>query len=280
MPGQDYAMARYYSASSGSFLSPDPGGVKTATPSSPTTWNRYLYASGDLINRIDPFGRDDCDPDDVCCDPDEGCDEPCADFLGEGCGEPPPLPPDPGPSPSPGAAPPTCEQLLTNAISGFLSGKGSPLANDTSDIVSVGQQDNIDPTLIAAIAIAENGTAQNNPFAVGPNGTAKFGSLTDAITAVGAQLKKQIYKWGETTVSALWSGNGHIVNPKRPWIVIQFPAYCVGTGNNAAAIAAAVAGCQNTGNTIAGFMQKIGQQATVGGDPNYLAFPCKDGEDE
>ena len=64
------------------------------------------------------------------------------------------------------------------------------------------------------------------------------------------------------------------------WIVIQYPAYCVGTGNNAAAMAGAVAGCQNTGNTIAGFMQKIGQQATVGGDPNYLAFPCKDEEDE
>jgi RHS repeat-associated protein len=66
--GQDYANARYYSATSGSFWSPDPGGMKTADPTNPIRWNRYLYASGDPINRIDPLGREDCDPDD---------DEPC-----------------------------------------------------------------------------------------------------------------------------------------------------------------------------------------------------------
>ena len=37
MPGQDYAMARYYSASSGSFWSPDPGGMKTADAGNPTS---------------------------------------------------------------------------------------------------------------------------------------------------------------------------------------------------------------------------------------------------
>ncbi len=62
-PGQDYAMARYYSASSGSFWSPDPGGPTPADPTNPIRWNRYLYVSGDPINRIDPLGREDCDPD-------------------------------------------------------------------------------------------------------------------------------------------------------------------------------------------------------------------------
>ena len=36
-PGQDYANARYYCATTGSFWSPDPGGMKTADSTSPTT---------------------------------------------------------------------------------------------------------------------------------------------------------------------------------------------------------------------------------------------------
>jgi RHS repeat-associated protein len=57
MPGQDYAMARYYNANSGSFASWDPGGMTTADRKDPTTWNRYSYTAGDPINRIDPTGR-------------------------------------------------------------------------------------------------------------------------------------------------------------------------------------------------------------------------------
>ncbi len=56
--GQDYAMARYYSATSGGFWSPDPGGMKTANSGNPTTWNRYEYVAGDPINAIDPRGTD------------------------------------------------------------------------------------------------------------------------------------------------------------------------------------------------------------------------------
>ncbi|MGA7238398.1 MAG: RHS repeat-associated core domain-containing protein, partial [Bryobacteraceae bacterium] len=67
MPGQDYAMARYYSASTGSFWSPDPLGTGIAAtgfrPSigavnlrNPLSWNRYLYAAGDPVNRTDPSG--------------------------------------------------------------------------------------------------------------------------------------------------------------------------------------------------------------------------------
>ncbi len=147
-------------------------------------------------------------------------------------------------------------------------------------MVSVGQQDNIDPTLFAAIAIAENGTATNNPFALGPNGRSTFTDLEAAIDKVGSQLKKYIYTWNEDSVSQLWSGNGWIVEKGKPWHTIQPPAYCVATGKTPGQIATAKALCQNTGNTIAAFMQKMGQQATFGGDPNNLAFPCKDEDDD
>ena len=64
-PGQDYANARYYSATTGGFWSPDPGGMKTADPTSPNNWNRYAYVSGDPINFRDPFGMVQCKSD-VC----------------------------------------------------------------------------------------------------------------------------------------------------------------------------------------------------------------------
>ncbi len=54
--GQDYANARYYSATAGNFWSPDPGGPKTADASMPSTWNRYGYATGDPVNLGDPTG--------------------------------------------------------------------------------------------------------------------------------------------------------------------------------------------------------------------------------
>jgi RHS repeat-associated protein len=51
---------RYYSSPIGRFLSPDPGGMKTANPRNPTSWNRYAYANDDPVNRIDPRGADSC----------------------------------------------------------------------------------------------------------------------------------------------------------------------------------------------------------------------------
>jgi RHS repeat-associated protein len=54
--GQDYAEQRYYNAGMGRFWSPDPGGVKTASPETPITWNRYAYANGDPQNFNDQHG--------------------------------------------------------------------------------------------------------------------------------------------------------------------------------------------------------------------------------
>ena len=87
-PGQDYANARYYSASTGSFWSPDPGGIKTVDSNDPTSWNRYGYVGGDPLNYEDPLGLFRCNPD--------VCDQPSDPII-----DPTPDPPMPGPSPAP-----------------------------------------------------------------------------------------------------------------------------------------------------------------------------------
>ncbi|SPF39432.1 hypothetical protein SBA4_2340002 [Candidatus Sulfopaludibacter sp. SbA4] len=68
--GQDYADQRYYSPLSGSFWTPDAGGLATADSSDPTSWNRFAYVQGDPVNFRDPSGRyaimtgdGDCGPD-------------------------------------------------------------------------------------------------------------------------------------------------------------------------------------------------------------------------
>jgi hypothetical protein len=112
--------------------------------------------------------------------------------------------------------------------------------------------------------VSENGQAPNNPFGLGPNGSSGFKSIADAVAKLGEALDKYFDKWHETTVSALWSGNGWKVDPKKPWITTQPPAYCVG------GTPAGIAGCQATGKNISNFLK------SEGGDPNSLLFPCKD----
>jgi RHS repeat-associated protein len=55
--GQDYADQRYYNAGMGRFWSPDPGGIRTADPTDPGSWNRYAYTEGDPVNFGDPTGQ-------------------------------------------------------------------------------------------------------------------------------------------------------------------------------------------------------------------------------
>ena len=52
-PGMDYAMNRYYSSALGRFYTPDPGGIRTANPKNPGSWNRYAYGRGDPVNHRD-----------------------------------------------------------------------------------------------------------------------------------------------------------------------------------------------------------------------------------
>jgi RHS repeat-associated protein len=67
--GMDYADQRYYNPQMGKFFSPDPGGLATASPWNPGSWNRYLYTQGDPVNHTDHRGlildAEDCinDPD-------------------------------------------------------------------------------------------------------------------------------------------------------------------------------------------------------------------------
>jgi RHS repeat-associated protein len=63
--GQDYADQRYYNQA-GRFFSPDPGGLGTADPSDPGSWNRYAYVGGDPVNFWDPRGSRGCTPGEVC----------------------------------------------------------------------------------------------------------------------------------------------------------------------------------------------------------------------
>jgi RHS repeat-associated protein len=54
--GHYYMRARYYNVGTGRFLTMDP---EFGDTSNPTSLHRYLYASGDPVNRIDPTGRQD-----------------------------------------------------------------------------------------------------------------------------------------------------------------------------------------------------------------------------
>jgi RHS repeat-associated protein len=70
--GLDYAKNRFYASAIGRFLTPDKK-RKSAHSNSPQSWNRYAYARNNPINRIDPRGKDSCDPDGDSNCGDDGC---------------------------------------------------------------------------------------------------------------------------------------------------------------------------------------------------------------
>jgi hypothetical protein len=145
--------------------------------------------------------------------------------------------------------------------------------NAASQFVQEGDSVDIDPRLFASIATLESGHGTsfsgNNPFGLGPG--ASYSSPLAAIQALGSTLKKFVYTYQETSVSALYSGNGFIVNSRKPWIVYQYPAYCYGAN------AQAVAACRAGGQTVSGFLSSQPGSAAVkltAGNPKNLAFPC------
>ena len=138
-----------------------------------------------------------------------------------------------------------------------------------------GIQVGVDPRPFASIATVEsahgNTFFNNNPFGLGQKGSKQYESPQDAIGAEGSTLKRFIYSWGETSVSALYSGNGYVTAPGKPWVVLQYPAYCYG-GN-----AKAISDCQAAGATVSGFLSsQLGDSAAhlTPGNPNNLGFPC------
>jgi RHS repeat-associated protein len=52
--GLDYALARYYNSTTGTFCSADP---LAGSPGDPQSWNRYPYARNDPIDKVDPSGK-------------------------------------------------------------------------------------------------------------------------------------------------------------------------------------------------------------------------------
>ena len=79
--GNDYSDQRYKPIGQGLFLSPDPGGIRTADTKNPGSWNRYPYSLNDPINLFDPTGKVACDP-----DSDDGCGDADDDSSDDGGG--------------------------------------------------------------------------------------------------------------------------------------------------------------------------------------------------
>ena len=138
---------RYYNANYGTLWSPDPGGLATANPKNPTSWNRYLYANGDPVNFGDPSGKsvlsaiwgfltggDDEPLPDVGSDPDDDNPYPCGGDYFAPAPNPAyyaPVPPPPPPSPTAGA----CD--LSVAYSGAPRGDATVLGNYNSPTENV-----------------------------------------------------------------------------------------------------------------------------------------------
>jgi RHS repeat-associated protein len=172
---QDYAGARYYSNVYGRFFGADPGGIATANPKNPSSWNRYAYVNGDPVNFHDPSGRlsdivscgagDSSYGDPTCIvfqdDSDwgfgPGDTDPCAQQVvaywllkayacvdsGGGQAAPPP------------SALQSCEQAEAAYLAAYLSKRNSPLAAIALTIVEDSDAAGLDDRFIVALAGAE-----------------------------------------------------------------------------------------------------------------------------
>jgi RHS repeat-associated protein len=279
--GNDYADRRYHLPGQGRFMTPDPYRANAGgpgDPANPGTWNKYAYVAGDPVNRFDRTGllfeSPDCPVDDPSCNPVEGDPGGCEDF-GDGGGDVGPCN-DQDQTPAPqqvtqSASQPKCVQVLTSQVSSFLSAEDPKLlAWDpqlATQLVAYGQQDGIDPRLMAAIATLESGRGStfggtNNPFGLGPG--YNYGSPDAAVASLGITLE-HLKGYGDTTVAKLYSGLPGI--PKAGGGFAQPPGYCQSS----------VPGCKAAGVTVSNFLSSFLGVPTVGlapGDPNNLAFPC------
>ena len=89
--GLDYADQRYYAASTGRFLTPDPSRRGTYL-ARPISWNIYIYTASDPINANDPMGLSGGEGESYC---DVYPNDPACSPLPQPTGDPPPIKPDP-----------------------------------------------------------------------------------------------------------------------------------------------------------------------------------------
>jgi len=264
----DYAHHRYYSSQIARFTTPDPYQANTGgpgDPEDPQSWNRYSYVTNDPLNYRDSAGLS---ADTIDRDP-EYYSYGCRDSLVyyEICPNMPrsqwffmtiPIWEDTHPLPS-------CDDVLTAAISNFLKEHNSPLLAKDPDFISqvlaAANKIDVDPRLFAA-ETAESGYGTSN---VAVNGNDPFGlrsnnqnltydTVGDAVLAERDTLNRQVNNYGNT-VSKMYSGLPGVVAPPRGWTWRRPPAYCQGSG------------CQALGKEISDDMK------SMGGDPNKLAYP-------
>jgi len=153
--GQDYADQRYYGSATGSFFTVDPGGIKTAIPGDPTSWNRYAYVQGDPVNHTDRhglfLGAEQCIDDPNACLAEDDC---YGDGLSGGLnllGQPDPGCPVEDPEPQP-APQPNCLDGLNPRDVNYVSLNMNAAADISTDIGGA-----LSPVFILAWAAVESG---------------------------------------------------------------------------------------------------------------------------
>lgn len=177
--GLDYADQRYQQPGTGRFLTPD---QLTGKPGNPGSWNKYAYASGDPIGRIDPSGRDDCDiekPDCYCQiygDPNgsNGYDPNCdPNYCPLGiCG---------GTGGTAGQTGPTCQQQVVEDV---ISDRAWQIGNLGSILVN-GFSISSSLSTVAGQQVPSGGVAQQTELVLTANTSAAWNSLTTFLNTSG-----------------------------------------------------------------------------------------------
>jgi RHS repeat-associated protein len=256
--GLDYAGQRYYSNVTGRFLTPDPGGLSTADPKDPGSWNRYAYVGGDPVNFRDPQGLFRC----LNCDDNDGGalssgwpsgpvhqqllgNDPLSGYASEAGG--------PNPSPAPR---PDCDSIT--AAVGFAGLNYSEATEVWNDLASTNGINNVAVAALGVVTWAgeaypsfarnpinngnSNGSVDIGPFQVnyqvwksgipadqqsavfGTNLLAGqvFNGNTDANIIAGLKYLNSLYgKFGDQA-AGLYTGRN---NPDRPKRQATFDAY-------------------------------------------------------
>jgi len=237
--GQDYAMARYYNSNMGAFWSPDPGGISTAKPSNPTSWNRYAHTNGDPINFGDPTGKIvvACDDPDAQSIYDGSCDlvgggEDAGGGGGNNCGgnqfEPAPDPSCYADVPPPEGPPsPSCSLSFDYRGYSGISALASIAAHGYLYYTAADNSTDI----IEGVQVSQGGGAPLLQTTAGPTGYAADNPSTNP--SAGAIAGPQVCNWFATILSAAtqidqadipYNARGPNSNSALGYILSQLPS--------------------------------------------------------